>query len=460
MSNEPKAFNGTLTNFGVAPYQHDSNNSQSYFVDIKQPNGNDRTIWAMGLREHIEKGGFKVGDQVNLIDLGVPEGSRRKEWQVERYEPSFDKNSIEADFTPEKQKQAIQNPINDYDKLKSNFDLDALPSFVKNNYIGMPVNRFLKDEKVNYYDKADQSSVAFEDRKNALHTSRQDEKTIKAMLDLAQSKGWSSIKLKGTEEFKREAWLEASIRGIETKGYTPTEKDLADLKIRQELRTNNQVEVDKQSSPTITATQEQKVSTETPDLEESSKPQEKQGFLDKLKDKFYTKETDKTKADHLKDVSLSVATSAGLALATGDSLTTGMLAKDIITDKADNLAMDKVVDLIDNHQQNVDNSLAIKKEWHEINYDNGEEELSKHFDNIGKYDLNENQLFAIEVWRRKVENDYKDHPDFVAKKLNNLNEKIPDIASGKFELPMSPDIKVTPNIEVQTHDKASQDRVR
>ena len=324
----------------------------------------------------------------------------------------------------------------------------------------MPVNRFLKDEKVNYYDKADQSSVAFEDRKNALHTSRQDEKTIKAMLDLAQSKGWSSIKLKGTEEFKREAWLEASIRGIETKGYTPTEKDLADLKIRQELRTNNQVEVDKQSSPTITATQEQKVSTETPDLEESSKPQEKQGFLDKLKDKFYTKETDKTKADHLKDVSLSVATSAGLALATGDSLTTGMLAKDIITDKADNLAMDKVVDLIDNHQQNVDNSLAIKKEWHEINYDNGEEELSKHFDNIGKYDLNENQLFAIEVWRRKVENDYKDHPDFVAKKLEDLNSKIPDIASGRFELPTSPDIKVTPNIEVQSHDKASQDRVR
>lgn len=614
MSNEPKAFNGTLTNFGVAPYQHDPNNSQSYFVDIKQPNGNDRTIWAMGLREHIEKGGFKVGDQVNLIDLGVPEGSRRKEWQVDRYEPSFDKNSIEADFTPEKQKQAIQDPTNDYDKLKSNFDLDELPSFVKNNYIGMPVNRFLKDEKVNYYDKADQSSVAFEDRRNALHTSRQDEKTIKAMLDLAQSKGWSSIKLKGTEEFKREAWLEASIRGIETKGYTPTEKDLADLKIRQELRTNNQVEVDKQRSPTITATQEKMVSTETSDLEKSSKPQEKQGFLDSIKSKVFTKGAGSTQADPLKNTNVDVAT--------GDNLTVGAetLAKGVV--------MDKVVDTMDidkpGHQQNVDNSLAIKKEWyesrnfiknfsssykdgktsealskdyHEISYDkdiylrgqlkkdissaerkyhhgidkssdsifikstlkdvlqhhvdtevlnqainkfnnrfdeivkqrdgfenfdlrsmavltrhdlknvletnnvkntndlikqfddrvidyskqvinlqkdvfqsnnkevstkqiDGEEELSKHFDNIGKYDLNENQLFAIEVWRRKVENDYKDHPDFVARKLNDLNEKIPDIASGKFVLPMSPDIKIPPSIEVATHDKASQDRVR
>jgi hypothetical protein len=62
------------------------------------------------------------------------------------------------------------------------------------------------------------------------------------MLDIAESKSWSSISLKGTEEFKQKAWLEASIRGIKTKGYEPTEKDLAELQMAQQDRTNNKIQ--------------------------------------------------------------------------------------------------------------------------------------------------------------------------------------------------------------------------
>ena len=85
--------------------------------------------------------------------------------------------------------------------------------------------------------------------KSSLHTSRQDEKTIHAMLDMAQSKNWTAIKLKGTEEFKQKAWFEASLRGIEVKGYTPTEKDLAELQVKQQACTTNQVEMTTQRTP-------------------------------------------------------------------------------------------------------------------------------------------------------------------------------------------------------------------
>lgn len=92
-------------------------------------------------------------------------------------------------------------------------------------------------------------NIAFEDRSSSLHTSRQDEKTIHAMLDMAQSKNWTAIKLKGTEEFKQKAWFEASLRGIEVKGYTPTEKDLAELQVKQQACTTNQVEMTTQRTP-------------------------------------------------------------------------------------------------------------------------------------------------------------------------------------------------------------------
>ena len=47
------------------------------------------------------------------------------------------------------------------------------------------------------------------------------------MVELAQAKGWTKLDLKGTDEFKREAWLEASMRGLDTKGFDVREVDRA-----------------------------------------------------------------------------------------------------------------------------------------------------------------------------------------------------------------------------------------
>lgn len=92
--------------------------------------------------------------------------------------------------------------------------------------------RYLQAENRFYFrDEADK--LAFEDKGRRLATEHNDPEIAKSMVDLADAKGWTAIKLKGTEEFKREAWLHASLHGMEVKGYKPKDVDLARLADRQ-----------------------------------------------------------------------------------------------------------------------------------------------------------------------------------------------------------------------------------
>lgn len=276
-NNKQNITKGELLDYGHAPYQDNPQNTTSYFVQLRHDNGVVDKKWGVDLERAIQDSGVQKGDTVILNDLGkqsvsIPDPndpSKSKTvnkglWELEKYEPVLDlPNTIEHDSEREQQKaptayntkQYIQNEpnFNNYAKNTPNlsdFEFE-LPSNIKNNYIAITKNRYLLDQKTNYYDKndKDQVNIAFEDRSSSLHTSRQDEKTIHAMLDMAQSKNWTAIKLKGTEEFKQKAWLEASLRGIEVKGYTPTEKDLAELQVKQQARTTNQVEMTAQKAP-------------------------------------------------------------------------------------------------------------------------------------------------------------------------------------------------------------------
>ncbi|HHW4679563.1 MAG TPA: LPD7 domain-containing protein [Xylella sp.] len=99
----------------------------------------------------------------------------------------------------------------------------------------------------------DSNRVMFEDKGDKLATSTTNKEAVADMVAYAKAKQWDSLKLSGSQEFRREAWLQAESQGIKTQGYTPKQSDLAALEtLRQERSTN-----------AITPLQERKTARET-----------------------------------------------------------------------------------------------------------------------------------------------------------------------------------------------------
>lgn len=80
-----------------------------------------------------------------------------------------------------------------------------------------------------------QGSVAFVDTGKSITTTQEDKGTIRAMVEVAAAKNWKEITVSGSDDFKRSAWLEANLNGIQVRGYEPREADkilLAELQDR------------------------------------------------------------------------------------------------------------------------------------------------------------------------------------------------------------------------------------
>jgi hypothetical protein len=86
--------------------------------------------------------------------------------------------------------------------------------------------------------------VAFEDRGNKLETKSDNEQIADSMVRIAYARGWSEIKISGTETFRREVWLKATILGMSVKGYIPTEQDKVALAIHSRGEATNKIEKD------------------------------------------------------------------------------------------------------------------------------------------------------------------------------------------------------------------------
>lgn len=74
-----------------------------------------------------------------------------------------------------------------------------------------------------------QNKLAFEDHGRKMQTEHNSPDIAASMVELAKAKGWTQLKVRGHEDFKREVWLQASLRGIEVSGYKPKDVDLARL---------------------------------------------------------------------------------------------------------------------------------------------------------------------------------------------------------------------------------------
>ena len=161
---------------------------------------------------------------------------------------------------PKQEKSEPERPAPEQEKSQANTGLDyEVPEHLKSRMVAVDTQRFrlvgyeMGAHLLRYTAPDNPKTVLFEDKGKTIHTARDDKQTIQDMLDVAKAKGWDSIKISGSQEFKQQMWLEAESRGIATKGYKPSPEDLAILERRREERATNSIaEAEKLKQQSVT----------------------------------------------------------------------------------------------------------------------------------------------------------------------------------------------------------------
>ncbi len=82
---------GRLVDHGVAPYEHNPQSRESYFVTLENDKGERRTVWGVDLRRAMREASPAIGDRIGLQHEGatpvtLPDGTQaeRNAWRVVR----------------------------------------------------------------------------------------------------------------------------------------------------------------------------------------------------------------------------------------------------------------------------------------------------------------------------------------------------------------------------------------
>jgi hypothetical protein len=76
--------------------------------------------------------------------------------------------------------------------------------------------------------------AAFHDHGGKLTTREVNPATIRDMVAIAAHRGWTSIQVRGDDDFRREVWMEARLAGLEVRGYRARERDEQELEARRD----------------------------------------------------------------------------------------------------------------------------------------------------------------------------------------------------------------------------------
>lgn len=134
---------------------------------------------------------------------------------------------------PDAEEPVFKRQPQDQDYFENSSYKPVVPDRVAKSYI---------EVEGKYYFQNRPDSLAFVDKGAKLQTKLSNSQVAGSMIDIAEARGWTEIQVKGTEDFRREAWLQATARGLTAHGYKPKEEDLARLKKVAGERNINEVE--------------------------------------------------------------------------------------------------------------------------------------------------------------------------------------------------------------------------
>lgn len=174
-------------------------------------------------------GGGQATAQAAVVDP-VPDTALVEAPTAATREPTIGQNRIEPVMTRDAGDRG--QPGDDAPIVQS--DGYEIPAALLSRYV-------VQNGKYWKFDGADktpdmQGEPHFEDKGSRLSTPSDDRKTIADMITVAQAKGWNEITLNGSDEFRRNAWIEATLAGIDAKGFKPDERDQAMLEAARRER--------------------------------------------------------------------------------------------------------------------------------------------------------------------------------------------------------------------------------
>lgn len=138
-----------------------------------------------------------------------------EEREQKRVRPARDKNRVGEGTERKEEKQEVKKRRN---SVQGTAKALTIPEYVKNSFRSLDGKYYFKDQK---------HILAFEDKGRSIVTQHNDDRVAKAVVKMAEAKGWGNIKITGNETFRREVWLQAQIHNIKVKGFTPKESDIA-----------------------------------------------------------------------------------------------------------------------------------------------------------------------------------------------------------------------------------------
>ena len=173
------------------------------------------------VRANVDRGEFEIRkESVSPATQNI---------QVERVDGTKDlKGAIDRAEKLTARDKAIQDNKKPDDKDDLNLELRvALMTRLEKRYV-----RAIGYEGDRYHFRDDLNVVAFEVALSALgkthlKTDHDDPAVVRSMVDRARIEGWTSIHVKGSEDFRREAWMAATMAGLEVKGYKSKDQDQA-----------------------------------------------------------------------------------------------------------------------------------------------------------------------------------------------------------------------------------------
>ena len=85
-------------------------------------------------------------------------------------------------------------------------------------------DRFIQDKQRFYFPDG---VAAFRDHGKRLTTGSENTEVIRSLVEIARSRGWEEITVGGTERFRREAWRQGRLAGLDVRGYKPSSPERA-----------------------------------------------------------------------------------------------------------------------------------------------------------------------------------------------------------------------------------------